>query len=130
MLWRRCSNVVTTSWKHQRATLSQRRKLTLVQLSLSTVPQHCDNINNDVVTTVSQRRFASSLRKIVTRYTYESINILAVFEIFQENTYRDNLSGECLLWGFSWDKVSNFIPEEAFRILIFGWLLKGFGSMV
>ena len=59
MLWRRCSNVETTSWQRWRATLSQRPKLTLVQLSFSTVPQRCDNVNNDVVTTLSQCRCAS-----------------------------------------------------------------------
>ena len=59
MLWRRCSNVEATSWKRWRATLSQRRKLTSVQLSFSTVPQRCDNVNNDVVTTLWQRRCAS-----------------------------------------------------------------------
>ena len=57
MLWRRCSNVETTSWQRWRATLSQRRKRTSVQLSFSTVPQR-DNVNNDVVTTLSQRRCA------------------------------------------------------------------------
>ena len=31
--------------------LSQRRKMTSVQLSFSTMPQGCDNVNNDVVTT-------------------------------------------------------------------------------
>ena len=59
MLWRRCSNVEATSWQRWRATLSQRRKLTSVELSFSTVPQLCDNVNNDVVTTLSQRRCAS-----------------------------------------------------------------------
>ena len=59
MLWRRCSNVEATSWQRWRATLSQRRKLTSVQLSFSTVPQRCDNVNNDVVTMLSQRRCAS-----------------------------------------------------------------------
>ena len=49
MLWPRCSNVVATSW--------QRR--TSAQLSFSTVPQSCDNVNHDVVTTLSQRRCAS-----------------------------------------------------------------------
>ena len=59
MLWRRCSNVVETSWQHRRATWSQHRKLTSAQLSFSTVPQRCDNVNNDVVTTLSQCRCAS-----------------------------------------------------------------------
>ena len=59
MLWRCCSNVEATSWQRWRATLSQRRKLTSVQLSFSTVPQRCDNVNNDVVTMLSQRRCAS-----------------------------------------------------------------------
>ena len=59
MLWRRCSNVEATSWQRWRATLSQRRKLTSVQLSFLTVPQRCDNVNNDVVTTLSRRRCAS-----------------------------------------------------------------------
>ena len=39
--------------------LSQRRELTWVQLSFPTLPQRCDNVNNDVVTTLSQRQFAS-----------------------------------------------------------------------
>ena len=59
MLWRRCSNVEATSWQRWKATLSQRWKLTSVQLSFSTVPQRCDNLNNDVVTTLSQRHCAS-----------------------------------------------------------------------
>ena len=62
MLWRRCSNVEATSWQRWRATLSQRRKLTSIQLSFSTVPQRCDNVNNDVVTTLSQRCCASWVR--------------------------------------------------------------------
>ena len=44
MLWRRCSNVEATSWQRWTATLSQRRKLTSVQLSFSTVPLRCDNV--------------------------------------------------------------------------------------
>ena len=59
MLWPRCSNVVTTSWKRREATLSQCRKPTAEQLSFSTVSQRCDNINNDVATMLSQRRCAS-----------------------------------------------------------------------
>ena len=39
--------------------LSQRRELTWVQLSFPTLQQRCDNVNNDVVTTLSQRQFAS-----------------------------------------------------------------------
>ena len=39
--------------------LSQRRELTWVQLSFPTLLQRCDNVNNDVVTTLSQRQFAS-----------------------------------------------------------------------
>ena len=35
--------------------LSQRWKLTLAQLSCSTVPQRCDKVRNEVVTTLSQR---------------------------------------------------------------------------
>ena len=41
-------NVLATSWQHRTATLSQRRK----QPSFSTVSQRCDNVNNDVVTTL------------------------------------------------------------------------------
>ena len=59
MLWWRCSNVVATSWQRRRAALSQHRKLTSAQLSFSTVPQPCDNVKNDVVTTLSQCRCAS-----------------------------------------------------------------------
>ena len=35
-----------------------------------------------------------------------------------------NLSGECLLWGFSLDEASTSISEEAFRRLLPGWSLK------
>ena len=59
MLWRRCSNVMATSWQRCSPTLSQRRRPTSPQLSFSTVPQRCDNVNHDVVTTLSQRRCAS-----------------------------------------------------------------------
>ena len=51
-LWQRLDNV-------GRATLSQRSNLTSVQLSFSTVRKGCDNVNNDVVTTLSQRHCAS-----------------------------------------------------------------------
>ena len=51
MLWQRLDNV-------GRVTLSQRWNLTSVQLSFSAVPQR-DNVNNDVVTTLSQRHCAS-----------------------------------------------------------------------
>ena len=51
-------NVVATL-QHRRATLSQRRKPTSAQLSVSTVQQRCDDVNNDVVTTLPQRRCAS-----------------------------------------------------------------------
>ena len=54
MLQRRCSNVVATSWQRRATTtLSQRRKVTSPQLSFSTLPQCCDNVNHDVVTTLS-----------------------------------------------------------------------------
>ena len=39
--------------------MSQRRKLTSVQLSFSTVPQRYDSVNNDVVRRLLQRRCAS-----------------------------------------------------------------------
>ena len=54
MLWRRYSNAVATAWQRWTVMLSQHRKLTSVQLSFSTLPQRCDNVNNDVVTTLSQ----------------------------------------------------------------------------
>ena len=44
MLWRLCSNFMASSWQRRRAMLSQRWKLTSVQLSFSTVPQRCDNV--------------------------------------------------------------------------------------
>ena len=59
MLWRRCSNFMATSWQPRRGKLSQREKLTSAQLLFSTVPQRCDNVNHDFVTTLSQRRWAS-----------------------------------------------------------------------
>ena len=59
MLWRLCSNVMATSWQRRSPTLSQRRRPTSPQLSFSTVPQRFDNVNHDVVTTLSQRRCAS-----------------------------------------------------------------------
>ena len=64
MLWRRCSNVVATS--------------TSAQLSFSTVPQRCDNVNNDVVTTFSQRRCASCpwTQDVHWRYTRRPIYVL------------------------------------------------------
>ena len=52
-------DVVTTLWQRRTTTLSQRRKLTSPQLSFSTLPQRCDKVNHDVVTTLSQRRCAS-----------------------------------------------------------------------
>ena len=78
MLWRRCSNVVATSWQRWRATLSQRRKLTSVQLLFSTVPQRCDNVNNDVVTTLSQCRCASWVHthKYGKRYSFRCSNCI------------------------------------------------------
>ena len=63
------------------------------------------------------------LREITKRCTYRSINILAVFEISQENVWCENFSGECLLWGFSLDKVSNFVWEETIRRLLF-WVIS------
>ena len=59
MLWRSCSNVMATSWQRRSPTLSQRQRPTSPQLSISTVPQSCDNVNHDVVTALSQRRCAS-----------------------------------------------------------------------
>ena len=59
MLWRRYSNVVATSLQRRRGTLLQRRKRTSAQISFSTVPKRYGNVNNDVVTTLSQRRCAS-----------------------------------------------------------------------
>ena len=56
ILWQRCNNVVSTSWQRWRATLWQRRRLTSAQFSFSTVPQRCDNVNNDLVTTLWQRQ--------------------------------------------------------------------------
>ena len=64
------------------------------------------------------------------RCTYRSINILVIFEISQGNVYCVDLSGEYLLWVFSLNNVSNFIWEEAFRKLLFGWFLNCFRSMV
>ena len=45
--------------------MSQRRKPTSAQLSFLTVPQRCDNVNNDVVTMLSQRRCASWVLSLV-----------------------------------------------------------------
>ena len=59
MLWQRYSNVMATSWQRRSPRLSQRRRPTSPQLSFLTVPQRCDNVNHDVVTTLSQRRCAS-----------------------------------------------------------------------
>ena len=50
---------MATSWQLRVTTLSQGRKLTSPQLSFSTLPQRCDNVDHDVVTTLSQRRCAS-----------------------------------------------------------------------
>ena len=75
-------------------------------------------------------RIKLKLREIAKRCTYRSINILAVFEISQENICCKNLSGECLVRGFSLDKVSNFIWGETYRRLSFKWFLKCFRSMV
>ena len=58
-LRQRCGNVAATSWQRRTMTLSQLQKLTLPQLSFSTLPQHCDNVNHDVATTLSQHRCAS-----------------------------------------------------------------------
>ena len=41
-----------------------------------------------------------------------------------------DLSGEYLLWGFSLEKVSNFIWEETLRRLPFEWFLKYLESLV
>ena len=64
------------------------------------------------------RFYKLKLKKIVKRCTYQSINILIMFEISRGNVYCENLSGECLLWSFSLDKLSKFIWEETFRRLI------------
>ena len=46
---------MATSWQLRTVTLSQRRRATSPQLSFSTVPHRYDNVNYDVVTTLSQR---------------------------------------------------------------------------
>ena len=99
MLWRRCSNVEATSSQRWRATLSQCRKLTSVQLSFSTVPQRCDNVNNDVVTTLWQRcdNVAVPAGKVCThlclgRGTFSEKNHLNCIELLQENDLIKHLS--------------------------------------
>ena len=93
MLWPRCSTVEATSWQGWKATLWQRRKLPSVQLSFSTVPQRCDNVNNDVVTRLSQRRCASwvssvfsflILKVILSNWTYK---VGVVFKKLTEEQY-------------------------------------------
>ena len=51
--------VIATLWQRWTATMSQRRRPSLPQLSFLTMPQRCDNVNHDVVTTLSQRCLAS-----------------------------------------------------------------------
>ena len=53
MLYQRCSNVVPMSCQCCTTMLSQRQKLRSPQLSFLTLSQRCDNVNHDVVTTLS-----------------------------------------------------------------------------
>lgn len=66
MLRQRCSNVATTSWQHQTANLSQRRRLTSPWLSFLILPERYDNVNHNVVTTLSQSHWPAGIAQVKT----------------------------------------------------------------
>ena len=70
---------------------------------------NCNDCPCNICRIFVDRFYKLKLREIAKRCTYRSINIMTVFEISQENVCCENLSGECLVRGYSSDKVSNFI---------------------
>ena len=76
-----------TTRQRQAATLSQRWRPKLPQLSFSTVSQCCDNVNHDVVTTLSQRCCVIS-DGVFLKFSSITLDIMAFKKLLNEHVSR------------------------------------------